>query len=101
MLDSIPQLTDVVIASGALSAIEQMRNGEPYLLVIDVNLAPEEVKSLVRWSKQHRPENPCIVLGGSAADLEHAQVAGADAAFLRSCSARQLANSLWPKDQEQ
>lgn len=100
MLDSIPQVGRVEFASGALSAIEHLRNGNSYLLVIDANLPAEEAGSLVRWSKQHRPDIRCVVLVKSMADLEQTRAAGADAVFLRSSSARQLAETLWPKDQE-
>ena len=95
MLASIPQLGRVELASGALSAIEQFQNGNSNLLVIDANLPVEEVESLVRWSKEHRPDTRCIVLVRGMAELERARIAGADAVFLRSSSARQLAQALW------
>ena len=46
MLDSLPQVARVELASGALSAIEQLRKGNPTLLIIDANLQAEEVESL-------------------------------------------------------
>lgn len=101
MLDSIPQIGQVQIASGPLSAMDPLRNGNSSLLVIDANVPVEEAASLVRWSKQRRPDIRCIVLVRSVAELEQARAAGADAVFLRSSSARQLAETLWPKDQEQ
>jgi DNA-binding NarL/FixJ family response regulator len=100
MLDSLPQVVHVELASGALSAIEQLQNGNLYLLVIDANLPAEEVESLVRWAKQHRPDIRCIVLAKSMVELEQARAAGADYVFLRSSSAQQLARALWPGDQE-
>ena len=99
MLESIPQVGHVELASGALSAIEQFQNGNSTLFVIDANLPVEEVESLVRWSKEHRPDTRCIVLVRGMAELERARIAGADAVFLRSSSARQLAQALWPVDQ--
>jgi len=102
MLESIPQLAEVELASGSLSAIERLQNGTPYfLLVIDANLPVEETISLVRWSKQHRPETRCIVLVKGLVDLEQARTAGADAVFLRSRSARDLAETLWSEEPEQ
>jgi DNA-binding NarL/FixJ family response regulator len=101
MLDSLPRVAGVELASGALSAIEQLRKGNSYLLVIDANLPPEEVESLVRWVKEQRSDTRCIVLAKSMVELEQARVAGADAVFLRSISARQLEEALWPRDQEQ
>ena len=99
MLESIPQLGDVELVSGSLSAIERLQNGKSYfLLVIDANLPVEETVSLVRWSKQHRPNTRCIVLAKGLTDLEHARTAGADAVFLRSRSARDLVKTLWPDD---
>ncbi len=96
MLDSIPQVSQVELASGALSAIEQLGNGNSYLLVIDANLPTEETESLVRWTKQHRPDIPCIVLTRNQVGIEQARAAGADAVFLRSSSAREIAEVLWP-----
>lgn len=101
MLESISQVDRVKPVSGALSAIEQLREGNSYLLVIDANLPAQEVESLVRWSKQHRPGTRCIVLVKGMVEMEQARSAGADAVFLRSSSAQQLAEVLWPRDQEQ
>jgi DNA-binding NarL/FixJ family response regulator len=76
-----------------------LQNGKSYfLLVIDANLPVEETVSLVRWSKQHRPDTRCIVLAKGLTDLEQARTAGADAVFLRSRSARDLVETLWPDD---
>ena len=97
-LESIPQIGGVELASGALSAMEQLSNSGSHLLIIDANLPAEEAESLVRWSKQHRPETRCIVLAKGMAELEQARTAGADAVFLRSSSAQQLAEALWPKN---
>lgn len=98
MLASIPQVGQVKLVSGALSAIELLQDGHSYVVVIDANLPAEEVVCLVRWSKQHRPDTSCIVLAKSTVELEQARANGADAAFLRSSSARQLADALWPKN---
>lgn len=100
MLESIPQVGRVELASGALSAIERLGKGEIYHLVVDANLPGEEIDSLVRWSKQNRPYTRCIVFAKSAVDLEQARSAGADAVLLRSSSAQQLAEALWPVDRE-
>lgn len=96
MLESIPQVSHLELASGALSAIEQLGNGNTYLLFIDANLPAEEAESLVRWTKQHRPDTRCIVLVKGMVELDQARSAGADAVFLRSSSAQQLAKALWP-----
>lgn len=101
MLESIPQVGHVESASGALSAIERLRDGNSLILVIDANLPAEEAESLVRWSKQNRPHTRCIVLVKGTAELDRLRSAGADAVFLRSSSARDLAKALWPTDQGQ
>ena len=62
MLKSLPQVTKVQLASGALSAIEWLRNEDAFVLVVDANIPAEEAELLVRWAKQHRPETRCIVL---------------------------------------
>ena len=99
MLNSLPQVTQVQWVSGALSAIEWLRNKDSVLLVVDANIPAEEAELLVRWAKQYHPETRCIVLVRSMVELEWARAAGADAAFLRSSSARQLAEDLWPIEQ--
>ncbi len=101
MLTSISQVDHVALASGSLSAMEQLQNGHCCLLVIDANLPVEEVVSLVRWSKRHHPNTRCVALVRGAAELEQVRSAGADDVFLRSSSAHQLAQALWPADQEQ
>jgi DNA-binding NarL/FixJ family response regulator len=101
MLGSIPQMGDVALASGSLSAMEQLQNGHAHLLVIDANLPAEEVVSLVRWSKRHCPDTRCIVLVRGVVELDQARSAGADAVFLRSSSARQLAEVMRLEDHEQ
>jgi DNA-binding NarL/FixJ family response regulator len=101
MLESMPQVGPVELAGGALSAIEQLQNGNSHLLVVDANLPVEETASLVRWSKQHRPDTRCIVLAKGMAELEQARAAGADAVLLRSSSSQQLAEALGPNGKEQ
>lgn len=101
MLASIPQVGRVELASGSLSTMELLQNGHSGLLVIDANVPVEEAISLVRWSKQHRPDTRCAVLVKSAVELEQVRSAGVDAVFLRSCSAKQLAQALWPANREQ
>ena len=99
MLYSLSQVIQVQSVSGALSAIEWLRNGDSTLLVIDANIPAEEAELLVRWTKQYHPDTRCIALVRSMVDLERARAAGADAAFLRSSSAKQFAEYLWPKEQ--
>jgi len=100
LLASIPQMGRVELASGSLSAMEQLQNGHSYLLVIDANLPVEEARSLVRWSKKHRPDIRCIAMVKNVVELEQLRSAGADAVFLRSSSARDLADALWSPDIE-
>jgi len=99
MLNSLSQVAQVQSVSGALSAIEWLRNADLYLLVVDANIPAEEAELLVRWTKQYHPDTCCIVLVRSLVELEWARAAGTDAAFLRSSSAKQLAEHLWPKEQ--
>lgn len=99
MLTSIPQIDRVEMASGSLSAMEQLQNGCCCLLVIDANLPAEEVISLVRWSKRHRPDTRCVAMVKSSVELDQVRSAGADAVILRSSSVRQLVQALWPKEQ--
>ena len=98
MLGSIPQVDSVTLVSGALSAIEHMQTSKSFTLVIDANLPPEEVESLVRWSKRHQPATRCIVLVKGMIERESAYSVGADAVFLRSSSAQELAEALWPEE---
>lgn len=98
MLESIPQMGCVEMVSGSLSAIEHLQNGNAYLLVIDANLPLEEIVSLVRWAKQNRPDTRCVVLVRGMTEQEQVRAAGADAVFLRSSSAREMAETLWPED---
>lgn len=99
MLESIAQIGQVALIGGALSAIEQLQSGNYFLLVIDANVPAEEAESLVRWAKQNRPDMSCIVLAKGMVELDRARSAGADAVFLRSSSAQQLAETLWPSNQ--
>jgi DNA-binding NarL/FixJ family response regulator len=94
MLNSLSQVAQIQWVSGALSAIEWLRNEDSFLLVIDANIPAEEAELLVRWAKQHHPDTRCIVLVRSMVELERARAAGTDAAFLRSSSAKQLAEFL-------
>ena len=98
LLNSLSQIAQVQLVSGALSAIEWLRNEGSYLLVVDVNIPAEEAELLVRWTKHYHPDTRCIVLVRSMVELEWARAAGTDAAFLRSSSAKQLAEHLWPKE---
>ena len=97
ILNSLPQVNHIQLVSGALSAIDWLRNEDFFLLVVDANIPTEEAELLVRWAKQYHPDIRCIVLVRNTNEMEQVLAVGADAVFLRSSSARQLAEHLWPK----
>ena len=57
-----PGVEVVGLASGGLSATNLIRENLPDLLVIDSNLAGDEVEALVRRVKTEQPSIRCLVL---------------------------------------
>lgn len=68
----------VGIASGGLSAVDQIRNQPPDLVVINSNLPRDEVNELVRWLKKEAKQIRSLVLVETTRQLSTAAMAGAD-----------------------
>ena len=83
-LMSLSDVTLVGATSGALSATALLPQLQPDLLLVDANLPEEEVEALVRWTKQHYPGLPCVVMTLTSQQRGLALAWGADAAIQRA-----------------
>lgn len=80
----------IATASGALSATHLLQDIAADLLLVDANLPDEEVKALLGWARQHRPEMQCLVMTMTTRQRHQALAWGADAAIQRSDLSDQL-----------
>ena len=93
-LMSLEDVTLVGIISGALSATALLPQLQPDLLVVDANLPEEEVEALLRWTKEHTPGLPCVVMTMTSQQRDLALSWGADAAIQRGRLFGQLETTL-------
>jgi len=86
---------NVVACSGdGLTALSQVRQHQPGLLVIDSNLLEEEVTSLICTVKTEQPNIRCLVFAQAAHQRNRILSNGADAVILRQSSHQQLQSTL-------
>jgi DNA-binding NarL/FixJ family response regulator len=83
-LASLPQVSLVAAASGALSATRLLLQLQADLLLIDANLPDEEVLALLSWAKEYRPHMQCLVMTMTSQQRYQALAWGANAAIQRS-----------------
>lgn len=89
-LAACPQIAVVATAGDGLTAIQQISQYQPGLLVIDSNLLDEEVAALMAVAKTRQPPIDCLVFIKSAHQETQLLALGADAVAHRDGSAQQL-----------
>lgn len=70
------------VASGALSAVEMLKENQPHLVLVDVNLPPEESHMLIRHIRTHYPQMWCVALAMTSRDRANLVAEGAQIAIL-------------------
>ena len=80
----------VILASGALSATQNLQHIELDLILLDTNLPDEEVAALLTWLSDHMPTVYKVVARSTAAECDQARAFGADEAFRRDELATKL-----------
>jgi DNA-binding NarL/FixJ family response regulator len=89
-LAACPQIAVVATAGDGLTAVQQISQYQPGLLVIDSNLLDEEVVALMAVAKTRQPPIDCLVFIKSAHQEAQLLALGADAVAHRDGSAQQL-----------
>lgn len=82
-LAAIPNVRLVAIASGALTATQMLQHLQFDLVLLDANLAADEVSALLTWLTDHCPAAHRVVARSTSAECDHALAFGADAAMRR------------------
>lgn len=90
VLASLPGVTLVATASGALSATALVLELQPDLLLVDANLPDEEIEALLAWVRAHCSELPCIVMTQTSRQRSQAHTWGAHSAIPRANMIDQL-----------
>ena len=93
-LAAYPWLSVVASVGDGLTALNQVVQHQPGLLVIDSNLLDEEVEALLTAIKVKTLATRCLVFIRSSQRTERLLAAGADAAILRDSSTQQLRTAL-------
>lgn len=83
VLSSFSQLEVIGAVGGGLSALNKIREQRPSLLVIDGNLAEDEVLALLAQVRQEQPQVRCVVLVETSRQRGKALSAGAHAVLQR------------------
>ena len=89
-LASCPEISVIAASGDGLSALCQVRQYQPELLVIDSNLLEEEVVALISAVKTEQPTIRCLVFIHSHHQQRQILAAGADEVVLRNGSSQQL-----------
>ena len=89
-LAACPEIVVIASSGDGLSALCQVRQYQPGLLVIDSNLLEEEVVALLSAVKTEQPATRCLVFMQSRQQQKQILAAGADAVALRNGSPQQL-----------
>ena len=64
-LAACPRITVVATSGDGLTAVQQIMQHQPSLLIIDANLLDEEMEALVTVAKAKQPPIRCLVFGKS------------------------------------
>lgn len=90
LLSSIPQITVIETASSARSALEQINNCSPDILITGANLPESQVVELVQIVKTRKQSPYCIVVTISESPDGLLHQAGADRTLSSDTFAHQL-----------
>ena len=94
VLASYASITITGRASGALTALNLVRQQPPHLLVIDSTLPEEEAIALVREVKRAWPGVACLVLSSTHRQRQQWLAAGADETLPRYGSTEEMEQAL-------
>jgi DNA-binding NarL/FixJ family response regulator len=89
-LAAYPQIVVVATAGDGLSAVQQIVEHQPGLLVLDSNLLAEEIAALLGVAKAKQPPICCLVFARSMHQERHLLASGADAVAHRDWSTHEL-----------
>jgi DNA-binding NarL/FixJ family response regulator len=93
-LAACPEIIVIATSGDGLSALRQVRQHQPRLLVIDSNLLEEETAALLNAVKSEQPNICCLVFIHAHHQKRQMLDAGADEVALRNDSSRQLQSTL-------
>ena len=93
-LAACPHIAVVAISGDGLTALKQIMQHQPRLLVIDSNLLDEEVESLLAVARSEQPPICCLVYVSSAHQETAIQATGVDIVAHRNWSTQDLHSAL-------
>lgn len=100
-LNAYPEIAIIATAGDGLTALHQVMQYHPALLVIDSNLLDEEVEALLVEVKGKAPQTRCLICVQSNQRKARLLASGADAVIGRDSSVQQLQAVLFRLTQEQ
>lgn len=90
-LSAYPEIAIIATAGDGLTALHQVIQYRPALLVIDSNLLEEEIEALLVEVKSNAPKTRCLICVQSSQHEARLLASGADAVILRESWTQQ-----WP-----
>ena len=88
LMTTIPQISAVLIAEDVTSTMRMVKNHQPALIILDMNLP--DMKEVIKQIKEQCPRIHLIVLAEDITQQEQANASGADSALLSGFSAQKL-----------
>lgn len=94
LLTVTKEITSVLQADSAESAMRLVVDEAPELIILDFDLPRENMVTLLARIKAHSPGSRCLALAEHAEQREMAQGAGADLVLIKGALASELLNSV-------
>jgi DNA-binding NarL/FixJ family response regulator len=90
LLAACPPIAVIATAGDGLTAVQQIMQHQPRLLIIDSNLLDEEIAGLLKVAKAKQPPIGCVAFVKAAHQAAQLLASGADAVAHRDWSTQEL-----------
>ena len=87
LMTTMHQVTSVLIAEDAASALRTAAQHRPALVVLEMDLGAEETHAVLKGIKSRWPLTGCIAVADDARQKQEAEAAGADVALIKGFAA--------------
>jgi DNA-binding NarL/FixJ family response regulator len=90
LLTTIPQISAVLVAEDAASGLRMLKNHQPILLLLDMELPEDDAQTILKQIEAQWPGIRCIALTDSVQQKQAAETLEVDAVLFTGFSAAKL-----------
>ena len=90
LLTAIPEIGSVGQTDDAASALRTIAERQPDLVLLDLSLTGDEIRTMLRRIKAGSGQTKCLVLTDDAKEQQIAKAAGADGILIKGFTAQRL-----------